>query len=258
MKRLRKDGFTLIELLVVIAIIAILAGMLLPALGRAKMAAHRTSCLNKQKQWGLAFTMFCEENNETLPRESFGSSAALNNWAQVRDPVFAADVWYNVVPRLIRLKGAADYGTNVIDFYSKDSLFHCPSAKFPKGIQFGNNALFSLAMNSKLNTTIIEPPKLTAIKQPSLTVLLLENLLPDEPKIDPAQAATDLGQPAAFATRFSGRHGGSGNIVFADGHAESLRGPVVVDTHPGATRGRAYFPQTRIVWTTDPEANPNL
>jgi prepilin-type N-terminal cleavage/methylation domain-containing protein/prepilin-type processing-associated H-X9-DG protein len=63
----QNTGFTLIELLVVIAIIAILAGMLLPALSSAKEMGRRAACLNNERQLGLSLMMYTDENEGSLP-----------------------------------------------------------------------------------------------------------------------------------------------------------------------------------------------
>ena len=75
----RNHGFTLIELLVVIAIISILAGMLLPALARAKEQGKRARCLNNLRQIGIGMTLYANDNKDVLLKARFDGG----NWVQI-------------------------------------------------------------------------------------------------------------------------------------------------------------------------------
>ena len=71
---MRRKGFTLIELLVVISIIALLVGILLPALGAARKAALDIQCKNQLRQFGIAFMAFATDNRDNLPSNRWGTT----------------------------------------------------------------------------------------------------------------------------------------------------------------------------------------
>jgi prepilin-type N-terminal cleavage/methylation domain-containing protein/prepilin-type processing-associated H-X9-DG protein len=92
----RTGGFTLIELLVVIAIIAILAAMLLPALGRAKDKAYDASCRSNLKQWGVIWRLYADDHND-----SYVTGAAVPNLPERAEWLGALRQYYGQKPPLL-------------------------------------------------------------------------------------------------------------------------------------------------------------
>ncbi len=89
----RAKGFTLIELLVVIAIIAILAAILFPVFARAREKARQATCISNLKQLSLAFLMYAQDYDETLPSVAFGAEWPWTQW-----PDYANYQWAAVFP----------------------------------------------------------------------------------------------------------------------------------------------------------------
>jgi len=226
-----KSGFTLVELLVVIAVIAILAAMLLPALGKAKEKGVRASCMNNQRQIGIALRMYASDNQENLPR---GAAPYGNTTWDL--PIAMADALADTTPG----------GKNM---YRK--IYYCPSAFTQTsdpdfwwnytsgfrvvGYQFFNSRDGTQSPTSGTGTTMV-PPRgwLTKFNRPytnsnlAQTEIVADIIVSEGPgdqtdkfrNVTSSNLANIPGFAGLNSSHMSKNIPTGGNCLYMDGHAE--------------------------------------
>lgn len=159
----KRNGFTLIELLVVMAIIAILIGLLLPAVQKVREAANKSTCQNNLKQFGLALHHF-ENVNGYFPasRITVGSDKKFRSWT----PIALEFVEQGNVSKLMDMNVRWDSEPNLTQAKVSFKLFRCPSAPASEGRRPTSLGVMGAADYGSLNE--VKPAFYTA-QSPALT-----------------------------------------------------------------------------------------
>jgi prepilin-type N-terminal cleavage/methylation domain-containing protein/prepilin-type processing-associated H-X9-DG protein len=236
-----KRGFTLVELLVVIGIIALLISILLPALSRARAQGMRTVCLTHLREWGLAFSMYAQENKGYYPHEmlrGMDAAATIADW----------QLWYGHYPNTPLPHGGGAFANDdsLLNHYlpqdSAKAIFNDPALDSLKGFvqavgtisttdagmagtitpDYGTTAgLGQLNSLTAANSYTIAV-NITAINDPTETMLLADCATLNNTGIlrymSVSQPNAVIGSGVVANPTFHGRHPGGGNVLWYDGH----------------------------------------
>ncbi len=207
-------AFSLIELLVVVAIVCILAALLFPGLASAKLKGKQTACVSNLKQLGVAFNLYCADNDGRLPENLPGN--ATNSWVMgdMRDPMQATNDMFIRQGKLF-------------PYASQTSLYHCPADDSRSGQSLRTRSLSmngwmgSRQMETESNNrpgyrTFVRDNELTAAPTSSLWIILDEH----QATIDDGWFLVTMDDSRPFASAPASRHQGGYVLNFADSHAE--------------------------------------